>query len=153
MQQFNFCFRFNKTAQILLKKPLLRNLPQIHSGKKIQCFKELPSNEPFIFFDTDTLICGNPSERSFDFSKPSVSLRHEKTPHALKLYWPGYGEIWRSLSEMFDLDFESPLDRWHLYEYWKWYPYLNAGFFYNEYPKILAERFTEFAVEISVQWL
>ena len=79
-------------------------------GNKIECLKELPPNEPFVFFDTDTLICGELCEVPFDFARPSASLRREGTWPVLELYGPGYTEIWKSLYDMFGLDFESSLD-------------------------------------------
>jgi len=117
-------------------------------GNKIECLKELPPNEPFVFFDTDTLICGELCEVPFDFARPSASLRREGTWPVLELYGPGYTDIWKSLYDMFGLDFESSLDLSYPDEYWKRYLYFNAGFFYYKCPKIFGNRLTEFAVKI-----
>ena len=48
-------------------------------GNKIECLKALPAGEPFVVFDSDTLICGNLTSVPFDFSKPSASLRRTDT--------------------------------------------------------------------------
>ena len=48
-------------------------------GNKIEGLAALPEGEPFIFFDTDTLITGKLSEVPFDFDRPSASMRREDT--------------------------------------------------------------------------
>ena len=44
-------------------------------GNKIEMLQALPKGEPFVFFDTDTLITGDLTEVPFDFDRPSASLR------------------------------------------------------------------------------
>jgi len=117
-------------------------------GNKIECLATLPEGEPFVFFDTDTLITGDLSEVPFDFDKPSASLRRENTWPELQLYGPGYGATWKSLYDKFGLDFDSSLDLSQPDEYWKRYLYFNAGFFFYSCPKVFGERFTEYAVAI-----
>lgn len=117
-------------------------------GNKIECLKALPAGEPFVFFDSDTLICGDLTSVPFDFSKPSASLRRTDTWPKIELYGPGYTKIWKSLYDKFGLDFESSLDPSFPDEYWRRYLYFNAGFFYYSCPKIFGDRFTEYAVNI-----
>ncbi|MCA0043053.1 hypothetical protein [Celeribacter litoreus] len=117
-------------------------------GNKIEALSSLPEGEPFVFFDSDTLITGPLSTVPFDFSKPCASMKVEGTWPQIELYGPGYTEIWSSLYERFGLDFESSLDRDQPDEYWKRYLYFNAGFFFYECPRKFGDRFLEYALEI-----
>lgn len=117
-------------------------------GNKIEALAALPKDEPFVFFDTDTLITGDLTAVPFDFDKPSASLRREGTWPVLELYGPGYEGSWRSLYDKFGLDFESALDPDYPDEYWKRYPYYNAGFFYYKCPHAFGARFLEYALAI-----
>ena len=117
-------------------------------GNKIECLKMLPEGEPFVFFDSDTLICDDLTSVPFDFDRPSASLKRTNTWPKIELYGPGYTQIWKSLYDMFELDFESSLDISYPDEFWKRYLYFNAGFFYYKCPKIFGDRFTEYAVGI-----
>ena len=49
------------------------------NGNKIEALTHLPEGEPFVFFDTDTLITGPLSLVAFDFDRPSASMRREGT--------------------------------------------------------------------------
>jgi hypothetical protein len=117
-------------------------------GNKIEALQALPAGEPFVFFDTDTLITGDLTEVPFDFDRPSASLRREDTWPQLQLYGPGYGATWKSLYDKFGLDFESSLDHNQPDEYWKRYLYFNAGFFYYRCPRVFGDRFRDYALEI-----
>jgi len=117
-------------------------------GNKIEALKALPRGEPFIFFDTDTLITGDLTKVPFDFDRPSASLRVEGTWPKIELYGPGYTATWKSLYDRFNLDFESSLDTSHPDEYWRRYLYFNAGFFYYRCPHEFGQRFTDYAVTI-----
>ncbi len=117
-------------------------------GNKIEALTALPKGEPFVFFDTDTLITGELSDVPFDFSKPSASLKRTGTWPQLELYGPGYGQIWKSLYDKFGLDFESSLDLTQPDEYWRRYLYFNAGFFYHTCPHEFGEKFLEYALAI-----
>ncbi|MGR3758581.1 hypothetical protein ACUXV3_00385 [Roseobacteraceae bacterium NS-SX3] len=117
-------------------------------GNKIEALQALPEGEPFVFFDTDTLITGELAEVPFDFSRPSASLRREGTWPKPTLYGPGYGGIWRSLYARFGLDFESSLDLSQPDEYWQRYLYFNAGFFYGACPRAFGKRFLAYARSI-----
>ncbi|MEP2532480.1 hypothetical protein [Shimia sp.] len=114
-------------------------------GNKIELLSALPRGEPFVFFDTDTLITGDLNAVPFDFDRPSASLKVEGTWPQLELYGPGYTEIWKSLYDKFGLDFESTLDLSQPDEYWRRYLYFNAGFFYYRCPHEFGTRFAEYA--------
>lgn len=116
-------------------------------GNKIEALAALP-DAPFLFLDTDTLITGSFDQVSFDFSKPSASMRREGTWPQIELYGPGYGAIWKSLYDRFGLDYESSLDRSQPDEYWQRYLYFNAGWFFHESPRTFGARFLDYAREI-----
>jgi len=117
-------------------------------GNKIEGLSLLPENEPFVFFDTDTLITSELMSVPFAFTKPSASLRVSGTWPKEDLYWPGYAATWKSLYDRFDLDFESSLDLSQPDEYWRRYLYFNAGYFYYKCPKIFGDLFLEYALSI-----
>ena len=117
-------------------------------GNKIEALLALEPGRPFLFLDTDTLITGPVSEIGFDFARPSASMAREGTWPVPPLYGPGYTEIWRSLYEMFGLDFASSLDPEQPDEHWRRYLYFNAGwFFFRDGPEFGA-RFLEIATAI-----
>ena len=49
---------------------------------------------------------------------------------------------------MFELDFESSLDRSQPDEYWRRHLFFNAGYFYYKSPHKFGARFTDYAVRI-----
>lgn len=117
-------------------------------GNKIEGLKVLPAGEPFMFFDTDTLITGDVSQLPLDFSRPAASMRRGPTWPIEELYWPGYSVIWKSLYDRFGLDFESTLDLTKPDEYWERYLYFNAGWFFGADPAAFGQRFTQYAVSV-----
>lgn len=117
-------------------------------GNKIEALFALPEGEPFVFFDTDTLITGKLSDVPFDFNRPTASLKVEGTWPQIELYGPGYTNIWKSLYERFNLDFDSSLDLEQPDEYWRRYLYFNAGFFFYKCPRVFGQRFLDYALEI-----
>ena len=117
-------------------------------GNKIEALLALPKGEPFVFFDTDTLVTGPLSRVQFDFERPSASERVEGTWPRPELYDPGYAGIWKSLYDRFGLDFESSLDLTQPEEYWRRYLYFNAGWFYFRCPHEFGQRFLEYALQI-----
>lgn len=117
-------------------------------GNKIEALSALPKGEPFVFFDTDTLITGPVSAVPFDFDRPSASLRVEGSWPQPDLYGPGYTGIWKSLYDRFGLDFESSLDLSQPDEYWRRYLYFNAGWFFFRCPHEFGARFLEYALDI-----
>ncbi|MEP1766276.1 MAG: hypothetical protein ABJJ53_06485 [Sulfitobacter sp.] len=117
-------------------------------GNKIEMLSALPKGEPFVFFDTDTLITGDLAAVPFDFDRPSASLRREGTWPQPQLYGPEYTGLWKSLYDKFNLDFDSSLDLSQPDEYWRRYLYFNAGFFYYKCPHAFGARFLEYALAI-----
>lgn len=117
-------------------------------GNKIEMLKVLPKGEPFVFFDTDTLITGDLMSVPFDFDRPSASLRREGTWPTPQIYGPGYTGLWKSLYDKFDLDFDSSLDLSQPDEYWRRYLYFNAGFFYYRCPREFGAKFLHYALAI-----
>lgn len=117
-------------------------------GNKIEALAALPEGEPFVFFDTDTLVLDDLAKVPFDFDRPKASLRREGTWPSPELYGPGYTQIWKSLYDRFGLDFESSLDLSQPDEYWQRYLYFNAGFFFYKCPKVFGARFLEYALSI-----
>jgi hypothetical protein len=118
------------------------------NGNKIEALLSLPKGEPFVFFDTDTLILDDIHEVPFDFNRPTASLNREGTWPEIELYGPGYTDIWKSLYDKFGLDFQSSLDMEQPDEYWQKYLYFNAGFFFYSCPHVFAERYLEYALAI-----
>ncbi|MEM1352744.1 MAG: hypothetical protein AAGF27_10390 [Pseudomonadota bacterium] len=118
------------------------------NGNKIELLRVLPDGEPFVFFDSDTLITGELMTVPFDFDRPSASLRREGTWPKPPLYGPGYTGIWKSLYEKFGLDFESSIDPRQPDEYWRRYLYFNAGFFYYRCPRAFGKLFETYATAI-----
>ena len=117
-------------------------------GNKIEALSCLPAGEPFVFFDTDTLVLDDITKVPFKFTKPQASMRRENTWPKLELYGPGYNEIWGSLYRKFDLDFASSLDTSKPDEYWRRYLYFNAGWFFYKDPAAFGKRFAEDALAI-----
>ena len=117
-------------------------------GNKIEMLRELPEAEPFVFFDTDTILTGDLTQVPFDFDRPSASLRCEGTWPKPELYGPGYTGLWKSLYDKFGLAFESSLDLSQPDEYWKRYLYFNAGFFFYKCPRVFGARFEDYALAI-----
>lgn len=117
-------------------------------GNKIECLAAMPAEEPFIFFDSDTIITGDITTLPFDFARPAASMQRTGTWPVEELYWPGYTAIWKSLYNRFDLDFASSLDLSQPDEYWERYLYFNAGWFYGADPVTFGKRFTDYAVSI-----
>mgnify|MGYP001046042901 CR=1 FL=1 len=117
-------------------------------GNKIEGLHILPAGQPFVFFDTDTLITGELADVAFDFARPAASMNRTDTWPVEELYWPGYSAIWKSLYDRFGLDFASSLDLSQPDEYWERYLYFNAGWFYGADPAEFGARFTDYAVSV-----
>ncbi|KUF12047.1 hypothetical protein [Pseudoponticoccus marisrubri] len=117
-------------------------------GNKIEALLALPEGEPFVFFDTDTLLLDDLSKVPFDFDRPTASMQREGTWPQIELYGPGYTETWKALYDRFGLDFDSSLDTGWPDEYWQRYLYFNAGFFFFRCPREFGRRFLDYALEI-----
>jgi len=116
-------------------------------GNKIEALAHIP-DAPFLFLDTDTIITGDLSTLSPDFSRATASMNREGTWPQPDLYGPGYAGIWGALYRRFGLDFESSLDLTQPDEYWQRYLYFNAGWFLHESPRRFGELFLTYASEI-----
>ncbi len=114
------------------------------NANKAEGLMALPKGEPFVFFDTDTLVTGPLSSVKFNFKRPSASMRREGTWPRQELYGPGFTDTWRVLYQKFDLKFETSLDTSQPDEYWERYLYFNAGWFYGACPHTFGTRFTEY---------
>ncbi|EET48532.1 hypothetical protein TR2A62_1294 [Thalassobium sp. R2A62] len=117
-------------------------------GNKIEGLAAMPAGEPFVFFDTDTLITGELMDVPFDFDRPTASMMREGTWPKEELYWPGYTATWKSLYDKFDLEFESTLDLSQPDDYWQRYLYFNAGWFFYKDPAAFGARFLDYATAI-----
>jgi hypothetical protein len=117
-------------------------------GNKIEMLRALPEGQPFVFFDTDTLITGDLMSVPFDFDRPTASLRRENTWPEPQIYGPDLNGLWGSLYEKFNLDFAGSLDRSQPDDYWRRYLYFNAGFFFYRCPRIFGQRFEEYALAV-----
>ncbi|RDW13908.1 hypothetical protein [Paracoccus thiocyanatus] len=117
-------------------------------GNKIEALAVLPPGEPFIFFDSDTLVTGPLDRLPLEFSRPSASMRRTGTWPEPPLYGPGYGAIWKSLYDRFGLDYESSLDPGQPDEHWERYLYFNAGWFFGADPQEFGRRFLDWALAI-----
>lgn len=114
-------------------------------GNKIEALLALPEGEPFVFFDSDTLVTGDLMSVPFDFERPGASQRCEGSWPNPTLYGPGHTGIWRSLYERFGLDFDSSVDETQPEGYWKRYLYFNAGWFFHACPHRFGQRFLDYA--------
>ncbi|MBQ2260270.1 MAG: hypothetical protein II336_02755 [Loktanella sp.] len=117
-------------------------------GNKIEGLQTLPAGDPFVFFDSDTLITGDIGAVEFNFTRPAASMNRTGTWPVEDLYWPGYTAIWKSLYDKFGLDFETSLDLSQPDEFWQRYLYFNAGWFFGADPAAFGQKFTEYAVAI-----
>ncbi|MDA7966694.1 hypothetical protein [Ruegeria sp.] len=114
-------------------------------GNKIEALLALPEGEPFVFFDSDTLITGDLAQVPFDFDRPGASQKVEGTWPKPTLYGPRYEGIWRAMYDRFGLDFESSKDSSQPQDYWRRYLYFNAGYFFYKCPRRFGERFLDYA--------
>lgn len=117
-------------------------------GNKIEGLAAMPAGEPFLFFDTDTLITGDLMTLKLDPGRPAASMNREGTWPVEELYWPGYNAIWKSLYDRFGLDFESSLDLSQPDEYWQRYLYFNAGWFFGADPAEFGTRMLKYALAV-----
>ncbi len=117
-------------------------------GNKIEALRALPPGEPFVFFDTDTVITGDLRAIPFDFDRPCASLRRTGTWPVIELYGPGYAAIWGALYARFGLDLATSLDLAQPGEHWERYLYFNAGWFFGADPEAFGLHFRDIAVAI-----
>jgi len=118
------------------------------NGNKIEALRVLPADAPFVFFDTDTLHLGPLAQVPFDFDRPAASMSREATWPKPELYGPGYTDTWKSLYDLFGIDFDNSLDPTFPDEYWERYLYFNAGWFFGNDPARFATLFEAYATGI-----
>ncbi len=117
-------------------------------GNKVEALQILPPNEPFVFFDTDTLIMGPIDRIPFDFDYPSASMARQDTWPEPQLYGPGYAEIWQSLYDRFGVPIEPTLATDQPVEHWERYLYFNAGWFFHKDAHAFCARMLEIMTSI-----
>lgn len=118
------------------------------NGNKVEALSVLPEGEPFVFFDTDTIVTGALSAVPFDFDRPSASMKREGTWPRVELYGPGHTAIWGALYDRLGLDLASSLDLTQPDEHWERYLYFNAAWFHGPDPSLFRERMIEAMIMI-----
>jgi hypothetical protein len=114
-------------------------------GNKIEALATLPEGQPFVFFDSDTLVTGDLTRVPFDFSAPSASGRCTDTwPRPLP-GGPMRHAIWRALYARFGLDFVAAQRPEHPLNTWRRYPYFNAGQFHGPCPRVFGDTYLAIA--------
>ncbi|MGY6703686.1 hypothetical protein [Roseinatronobacter sp.] len=117
------------------------------NGNKIEALRLLPKGEPFIFFDTDTLITG--ALDGLDAARPMASVMVEPTWPRISLYGAGFGDIWGALYDKFGLDMDPTLDTRFGADDWRRYMYFNAGWFTGPCPQEFGQLYEDFARDIA----
>ncbi|MGB3148376.1 MAG: hypothetical protein WBA91_11560 [Paracoccaceae bacterium] len=115
------------------------------NGNKIEGLSVLPPDQPFVFFDSDTLFTGAIDSVGFDFARPAASMRREATWPTAPLYGPDRGGIWKALYDRFGLDFDHTVDPAYPADHWQRYMYFNAGWFFYKDPVLFGQRFLHYA--------
>lgn len=114
-------------------------------GNKIEALAALPPEEPFVFFDTDTLF--RAPLPALDVGRPAASLRRTASWPRLLEDGPTRREIWKSLYERFGVGLRE--DDRYAEEDWRRFPYYNAGWFFGPSAGRFAERFCAIASAIA----
>nr|WP_281494020.1 hypothetical protein [Jannaschia sp. S6380] len=117
------------------------------NGNKIEGLSALP-DDPFVFFDTDTVITGELDGLAIDFDRPAASMKREDTWPTVELYGPGYKEIWGVLHARLGGDLTETLDKSWPDEHWRRYLYFNAGWFLGADPVAFHRAFLDAALMI-----
>lgn len=113
------------------------------NGNKAEALAALPEGEPFVFFDTDTIVTGPLSRLDIPFGRPSASMKREPTWPVIELYGPGHNDIWGALHDRLGLDFAASLDTTQPDEHWERYLYFNASWFFGPCPRVFHARLVE----------
>lgn len=116
------------------------------NGNKIEALAALP-DEPFLFLDTDTIVTGSFEGVTFDFARPSASMKRENTWPTEELYGPTQGQTWQALYDLFGLDFTRSVDPAHPHD-WRHYLYFNAGWFFHQSPRAFGQRYLDWATRL-----
>jgi hypothetical protein len=116
-------------------------------GNKLEALALLSANEPFAFFDTDTLITGPIAD--VVAGPPTASQLVEPTWPREPLYGPSLAEIWGALYTRFELDMQPTLDDRFGDSDWRRYLYFNAGWFIGDCPHQMGEHLLHYAQSIE----
>jgi hypothetical protein len=116
-------------------------------GNKIEALAALP-DAPFLFLDTDTLVTGSFAGVTFDFDRPSASMRREATWPRTLPGGPTTDEVWAALYRRFELDRAGTLDPGRGADDWQRHLYFNAGWFFHRSPVRFGALFRDFAVAV-----
>ncbi|MBN2759468.1 MAG: hypothetical protein JXQ79_03125 [Rhodobacteraceae bacterium] len=116
-------------------------------GNKLEALALLPANEPFAFFDTDTLITGPIAD--VVAGPPTASQLVEPTWPREPLYGPSLAEIWGALFNRFGLDMTPTLDTRFRPDDWRRYLYFNAGWFTGDCPHQMGEHLLHYAQSLE----
>lgn len=116
-------------------------------GNKLEGLALLPKNEPFAFFDTDTLITGPIAD--VVAVPPTASQLVEPTWPREPLYGPSLAQIWGALYDRFGLDMAPTLDTRFSADDWRRYLYFNAGWFTGPCPHAMGAHLLHTAQEIE----
>ena len=117
-------------------------------GNKIECLGALPKGQPFVFFDSDTLILDDLAKVPFDFATPSASHLVTDTWPKITTDSPSLAQIWGALYDQFNLDFPSSWDITYPEQDWRRYAYFNAGYFYYQCPHEFGAHYVRIARSI-----
>ncbi|MEO1536634.1 MAG: hypothetical protein AAFR73_02790 [Pseudomonadota bacterium] len=117
-------------------------------GNKVEVLTALDTNQPFVFFDSDTLITGPIESLPFDFDRPSASMARENTWPSVPLYGPDIGAIWQSVYNRAGVDMTSSLDTSFPVGDWERHLYFNAGWFYYRCPQTFATKMIDLMVSL-----
>ncbi|MEM7720548.1 MAG: hypothetical protein AAF222_15215 [Pseudomonadota bacterium] len=117
-------------------------------GNKVELLQAMAPNEPFVFFDTDTLITGRIDNINFDFDHPSASMARENTWPIVPLYGPELETIWRAVFDRAGVDIIPTLDTSHPADDWQRYLYFNAGWFFAPCPQDFANRMIALMIDL-----
>ena len=117
-------------------------------GNKIEALAAMPKGHPFIFFDSDTLVCGALSDLTIPFERPAASMRREDTWPKLHLYGPNRADIWTALYRHFEFDIAPTLDTAWPKNHWRRYLYFNAGWCIGPCPQAFAQTWLRISKEI-----
>jgi hypothetical protein len=116
-------------------------------GNKLEALALLPAAEPFVFFDTDTLITGPIAD--VVAGPPTASTLVEPTWPREPLYGPSLAQIWGALYHRVGLEMGPTLDTRFGPDDWRRYLYFNAGWFTAPCPHALGARLMDYARQIE----
>lgn len=109
-------------------------------GNKVEMLCAMDKKQPFLFFDTDTLITGPIDGLKIDFDRPAASMARENTWPVVPLYGPDLATIWKAVYARAGVPMEPTEDPTHPKGHWERHLYFNAGWFFAACPHDFGER-------------